>query len=114
MFRDRCRHFNGIQNKTCTAGVAYDSVTGDGGALRVFPCLDVGKGTSGSCALRSLLTQEEHTEQVRELEAAAKALSATASGKCHVCGADAEPSRVVGRCKYAACGHRVGQVQGGP
>ena len=39
-------------------------------------------------------------------------MTALAAGKCHICGADAEPSKVVGRCRYAACGHRIGQVGG--
>lgn len=43
-------------------------------------------------------------------EAIVRFFEAMAAGKCPTCGGDVEPSRRVGRCLYAACGHRLGQV----
>jgi hypothetical protein len=114
VFRDKCRHFNGIQHKACEAGVPYERVrdASQPGPYR-WPCLDTGRGTGGECQARSLLTQEEHAEHEREVQTTIdKALSDIASGKCHVCGAAAEPSKLVGRCRYNACGHRRGQEAG--
>jgi hypothetical protein len=113
-YRDRCRHFRGIQYSTCLAGVRYDSVRDTSAHPYRLPCLDVGYGEPATvCALRDLLMQEEHTANERALRAAADMMmSAIAAGKCYVCGKSAEPSRIVGRCRYAACGHRVGQVMG--
>ena len=112
VYRDKCRHFNGIQHTTCKVGVNYTDVRDPSmpGPYR-WPCLDGGRGAADTCSKRSLLTQEEHAEHEREMNAVVdRAMAAVAAGKCHVCGADAEPSKVVGRCRYAACGHRVGQV----
>ena len=36
-----CKHFNGVQNKTCLAGVVYDSHEEQG-----FPCIET-YGTDG-------------------------------------------------------------------
>jgi len=112
-FLDKCRHFTGIQHKTCAAGVAYDLVrdVSESGPAR-WPCLETKTGRCvDNCPKRSLLSQEEHVEHYRQLDAAVdEMLAKVAAGKCHVCGADAEPSKIVGRCKYAACGHRIGQA----
>ena len=112
-FREQCRHFNGIQHDTCEAGVPYLSVRDDSapGPYR-WPCLDVGRGLASTiCPKQSLLTKEEKEEWERTIDGViAKADADIAAGKCHVCGANTEPSKVVGRCRYAACGHRIGQV----
>jgi hypothetical protein len=54
----RCRHFTGLQHKTCLAGVVYDSLRVDG-ALRGLPCL----GERDGCAQYSAHTSEEIEEQ---------------------------------------------------
>jgi hypothetical protein len=115
VYRDKCRHFTGIQHKTCKAGVAYEDVRDKNGpALGVMPCIDVGKGCPDTCPQRSLLTQEEHAARESALKERAKEIVALlAAGKCHVCQGDIEPSRIVGHCKYGACGHRIGQVSRG-
>ena len=118
VYRDKCRHFNGIQHKTCKAGVAYKDVElhADEHPRVRLPCADFAFANMDvrvpdTCPARSFLTQEEHAAREAELNAGvARALSALAAGKCHICGADVEPSKIVGRCKYAACGHRIGQV----
>jgi hypothetical protein len=120
VYRDQCRHFTGIQHKTCAVGVAYNDVrdASQPGPYR-WPCLESSWGhidaslrrATTTCDRLSLLTQEEHRAKDEELRAAVdKALAAVESGVCHICGAPAEPSVIVGRCRYAACGHRVGQV----
>lgn len=111
---EECRHFTGIQHPTCGAGVDYKAVrdASQPGPYR-WPCLTlIGREpATTTCGLRSLLTREEHAAREKEIEAiCAKAAADVAAGRCHVCGGGIEPSRVVGRCRYAACGHRVGQV----
>lgn len=107
-----CRHFRGVQNP-CGTGVDLKSVRDDSGGPYRWPCLQlVGLSVCKTeCASRSLLTAEELAERDRENDAAVtKALAQLSTGKCHECGAQIEPSQVVGRCKYASCGHRIGQV----
>jgi hypothetical protein len=110
----RCRHFNGVQHDCCLAGVRYDDVRDDPGSGPYrWPCLTlIGRpAATTTCSERLLMTREDLDAEGRALDAAVgRALKATAEGKCHECGADIEPSRIVGRCKYAACGHRIGQV----
>jgi hypothetical protein len=115
VYRDRCRHFTGIQHDTCDAGVSYDAVRAkEGRPYAMFPCLDTGHGTNGECAQRSFLTQSEHAAEEADMRAATnKMLDDIANGRCHHCGAPAEPSKVVGRCRYNACGHRRGTEGGG-
>lgn len=110
--RDRCRHFNGIQHKTCLAGVRYEDVKEKKtSGPSAWPCIDTGHGCPDTCPQRSFLTQEEHAARDAEISGfIARVVAAHADGKCHVCGKDIEPSTIVGRCKYAACGHRLGQV----
>jgi hypothetical protein len=58
---NRCAHFNGVQNGTCKAGIAYPT-----GKL---PCLrDMGEHID--CPQRRWLTDEEIEESLRETEAA--------------------------------------------
>lgn len=116
-YRDKCRHFNGVQHDCCKAGIRYKDVeVNQEERPRVrLPCADFGIPIAlplvDSCSQRSFLTQAEHEARRAEIDAAVdRMLAMSAAGKCHVCGADAEPSRIVGRCKYAACGHRLGQV----
>ena len=115
VFNDKCRHFTGIQHKTCAAGVKYMDVRDSSrpGPYR-WPCISMGETATTECAQRSLLTQEEHAARYAEIEAAvAEAVAKMNRGECHVCGKPVEPSRVIGRCKYGACGHRQGQVASG-
>jgi hypothetical protein len=110
--RDKCRHFNGIQHDACEAGVRYEDVRAkEGRPYATLPCVDVGYGVNGECTNRSLLTQEEHAQLEAQFRASFDEMcKAAAAGKCHVCGANLEPSKVVGHCRYGACGHRQGMV----
>lgn len=114
VYLDKCRHFTGIQHEACAVAVPYADVRDPTmpGRYR-WPCLDTGRGAPDTCSRRSLLTQEEHAAEYAEINAAVdRMLAANADGKCHVCGEVIEPSKVVGRCRYGACGHRIGQVGG--
>jgi hypothetical protein len=109
----RCRHFRGIQN-VCMAGVDPKSVrdTGPPGPYR-WPCLTlIGRSRAETvCPSRQLMTPEDFDAEEDEITAAVvRATKAIGAGHCPACGAKIEPSRIVGRCKYAACGHRLGQV----
>ena len=65
----------------------------------------------GECAKRELMTAEEHAARAKEVaDAIERFAAALSAGKCPQCGADIEPSTVVRRCRYAACGHRLGQA----
>ena len=110
----RCRHFNGVQHETCGAGVKLATVryVPEKGMAR-WPCLQlIGCAESPDiCPQRSNLSPVELAEEDHAFDqAVTAAVASIAAGKCHECGAAIEPSRVVGRCRYAACGHRVGQV----
>lgn len=60
--RDKCVHFNGVQNKVCKAGVEYDSVGVRGCGV---PCLRrVGKGAELDCDKRQWPTEQEVQDAV--------------------------------------------------
>jgi hypothetical protein len=110
---EKCRHFCGIQN-VCGAGIDPRTVRDESepGPYR-WPCLQfIGRpAASDTCPKREWMTAEEHAAHETETrQAFSKAEAAIAAGKCHECGRDIEPSRIVGKCKYGACGHRIGQV----
>jgi hypothetical protein len=111
-FKNECRHFNGIQHERCAAGVLYHSFDRRIVELPCLPDSRIHKDRSvANCPSISLLTQGELLGRYREHTALIDAFcKSIESGKCFECGTDIEPSRIVGRCKYAACGHRIGQV----
>lgn len=111
---EKCRHFCGIQN-VCGAGIDPKTVrdASQPGPYR-WPCLQlIGCApASDTCPKREWMTAEEHAGEERKLrEAAGREIQLVADGKCPTCGRAIEPSRLVGRCKYGACGHRIGQVR---
>lgn len=110
-----CRHFNGVQNDACQAGVVYDEVQPAGHHLPCLPHL-VAKSKSkrpmGICDKCTFPTEEEARADLAEIDrAVTEALSHLAAGRCHHCKQDAG-REVVGRCAYCkGCGQRIGQVQ---
>jgi hypothetical protein len=110
----KCRHFIGIQHTVCEAGVKMADMrdVSQPGMAR-WPCItfESGKAATTVCPKRELMTKEDFDKEKAEIVAAAeKFVTAVAAGKCPDCGAPIEPSVTTGRCKYASCGHRVGQV----
>lgn len=57
-----CRHFNGVLNPTCRAGVRYVWET----PTKTWPCHREGQG--GACSQRSLPTQEEVDAHAKEMD----------------------------------------------
>ncbi len=103
-----CKHFTGIQNDACEAGVRYDSFKT--GELPYQPLMD--GQYHGHCQLLELRTIEEIDEQERAgIAAAQKFIKALADNLCPECGEKVTSKRQVGRCVYGdPCGHR--QYQG--
>lgn len=125
-FRDECRFFNGLgfgageRAKCCEAGINYRELVGgpDFGWARRIPCLDGSPSLPRldpvPCSRRVLMTQEEHAEREKETRALIDQVCARmAAGLCPHCSKPIEPSTVHGRCRYGACGHRIGQVASG-
>lgn len=63
---ETCKHFNGIQHKTCRAGVAYDSFERDGKPYSPIPCLPSDRPCNATCPKREFPTEAE--VQAREAE----------------------------------------------
>lgn len=108
-----CRHFIGIQHRTCRAGVDMKSmrdVSQPGPAC--WPCLPGidGKRSSFTCVHLSLPTAEEAEADMRAIEEATDAfLKKMALGVCQ-CGVEGTDWKQVGSCIYAEpCGHRIAQ-----
>jgi hypothetical protein len=111
-----CRHFNGLMNDACEAGVAYKQFLYEN--YLNFPCLARMDGStfSGACATFAWQTEEEiEAEERRFTEAVVKWIKATSDGLCPECGAKVERKRQVGRCVYGdPCGHRLYQGKADP
>lgn len=64
-----CKHFNGLQNSACDAGVQYDSVKDESRkGFGRWPCWR--EGEELTCEKRKFLTPEEVEAEVQEIEAA--------------------------------------------
>ena len=109
---ERCIYFRGIQNP-CEAGVPLESVKDTSQRPYQWPCVQIAGGPvcKTTCEKRVLMTPEQHAAEEREIaEAVAKYDASLKAGKCPECGKPVEPTSISGRCRYAACGHRLGQV----
>lgn len=112
---DRCVHFTGIQHDQCKAHVRYDDVRDTDVRPHRLPCFRSDLFETGEpapvCTAQRFPTDAEVDAEVAEMNAELdRHLAQFAAGTCPICGGSIEPSRVVGRCKYASCGHRIGQV----
>lgn len=107
-----CRHFLGLQKKVCEAGVDYSTMRDvSAPGMAHWPCLPGRRPCVTVCPKRELHTEEQARALVAAMDKAIEdALSNIGAGRCHECGKAIEPSQIVGRCKYGACGHRIGQV----
>lgn len=64
---NKCRHFNGISEKTCKAGVCYDAIAdATKSALERFPCFREGESTP--CEKRDFLSEDEVLARVAEIK----------------------------------------------
>jgi hypothetical protein len=65
---ERCKHFNGIQNKTCREGVCYESFPYKVMQLPCLPDMVKPDFPVGQCANYAVYTPEELAEQERVLK----------------------------------------------
>ena len=107
-----CKHFAGLQKKVCAAGVDYSTLRDvSGPGMARWPCLPGHRPCATTCPKRELNTEAEARAYVAGIEKAIEeAFCRIDAGRCHECDKPIEPSRIVDRCKYGACGHRIGQV----
>lgn len=101
-----CRHFTGIQNDTCKAGITYMDVRTNDSPAR-FPCVDT--GCRHLCAKFEPFTAEEIEEDERRVVATLAHLNDFMHRRredCPHCGKHVESMKQVGRCVYLSCGCR--------
>lgn len=110
-----CRHYNGLFNDTCKAGVRYDDVKdkrdiAHARGLARFPCFKDSK-CAEHCVSASFLSEEEIAAEVeRSNQALAKYLGDMANNICPFCSKPIEKKKQIGRCVYATpCYHRLYQ-----
>lgn len=105
---NHCRHFTGLQNETCQAGIVYETVRPAAGPLLAgWPCLG-----NGGCDQFEPYTDEELAEQDRELEQFLARLVLFQSHEidaCPHCDKHVAVLHKVGRCTYGDCGCRLWQ-----
>jgi len=66
----QCKHFNGIQNDRCSAGVCYTDLTGKDHA-RALPCITLGGDKRpAECDKYQMRTPEEEAAEEASMEAA--------------------------------------------
>ena len=106
---NKCRHFNGIMNDTCKAGIRYKDVRDSTSHPYRWPCFrDEADGLS--CSAVSYYTPDEVAAQVAESKAALNAfLSKLNNNICPHCDTPLTYKRQVGRCVYGSCGCRLYQ-----
>lgn len=106
-----CRHYSGMMNKSCDAGVEYDSIKDTSVVPYRFHCIHA--DTAVPCALRAEYTPEEIEERHRQIAAALTRFASFLGGEsdeCPHCGTTIESAEKIGRCVYARpCGCRVMQ-----
>lgn len=109
-FMEWCRHYNGLMNDTCKAGVAYKDVKDPADRPLGYPCFK-DKGCTHLCDKVSFLTPEEAAiEEEKVSEALRKYLENIANDICPHCNTPIKEKKQIGRCVYGyPCGHRLYQ-----
>jgi hypothetical protein len=107
-----CRHFTGIQNEKCEAGVEYVSVRDSKpGRMHQWPCTN--PAIRHMCPLFEAYTTEEIAEHNRKVAESINSLIAFESREieeCPHCGTWVTRLKQVGRCVYSEpCGCRLWQ-----
>lgn len=108
--KDWCRHYNGIPNKTCKAGMSYDAVRDTSSKPARWPCINADAVTA--CPWFEHYTDEEIEKTDRAVSQFLEGIEALSSGKsdvCPHCGKQITSMRQVRRCVYASCGCRLWQ-----
>lgn len=105
-----CRHFTGLQNTTCKAGILY--ATFQPGSR---PCIPEHNTGGGCCGCFEVMTDEEAQAKEAEIQKAALSLiTSLLEGNCPHCGARVAQEEKIGRSVYARpCGHRLYQGKPG-
>jgi len=90
----RCRHFNGIQNEKCEAGLEYPDP-------RELPCLKEGNAV---CEKYSSFTAEELAEQEKEFK---RQMDLLMQGLSSCCEAPIDTTQVIQSGRYKGHGPRI-------
>lgn len=104
-----CRHFTGLLNSVCTAGIPYKDMIRNSGCL---PCLPPSTNACAkTCPFFEYKTVEEIERERQITEAAILMYSEKLSHSiCPHCNEPIESQFQIGRCVYARpCGHRLYQ-----
>ena len=93
----KCRHFTGLKNKICQAGIDYEQAGIVWDAEKSIPCTD----GSHDCSLVSYYTPEEAKQRFDELNSSLKQWGDDI--KNNICPTHKIPitKRQIGRCVYA-------------
>lgn len=105
-----CKHYTGLMNDTCKAGVRYKDVQGDEKIPLNYPCFK-DKGCTHLCSKVDFRTPEEVKEEYEKArESLARYLENIANDICPHCKKPIEEKKQVGRCVYGLpCYHRLYQ-----
>lgn len=110
---DFCRHYTGMMNKSCDAGVEYNSIKSIEDTYPPVTWHCYNPNAVVKCPLYEEHTPEELEEQKKQIAAALVRMAGFWGGdsdECPQCGGTIEAAEQVGRCVYARpCGCRVGQ-----
>ena len=109
--RDMCRHYTGLINDRCEAGVCYANVRlGDREGLGGYPCFK-SNSCSEECPHASFLTEREVANKVEHAQQTiTKWATDLKNNVCPHCGAAIAKRLKVSRSVYAdPCGHRLYQ-----
>lgn len=70
--KSKCKHFNGLMEKTCRKGINYEDVREKDARPYKFPCL-LGIGmTGGKCAFSEFPTEQEAKKKAQEIQESGK------------------------------------------
>lgn len=109
---NKCKHFNGLINEQCNAGVAYQDVMGRTASSTItYPCFREELGCSTQCAQAVYPTEEELDKREQEINAHVLAfVTELHEGKtCPRCHKPIEKREQIGQSIYAyPCGCRLG------
>lgn len=102
-----CRHFNGVQNKTCRAGVDYETVNvvqlPDGTQKKSLPCIAAHNHAGAVCPKREEYTALDLAEQEAQHK---RTMDLLARGLSSCCEAPLNTSQVIQSGRHKGHGPR--------